>query len=112
MRVIDNDIYMTRGDTLTVTVTCIKDGNPYELIEGDIIYLTVKDSVYTEDIIIQKKVTEFTKGKAIIEIEPNDTNDLSYGKYKYDIQLTFSDGKVKTIITPSDFNIEGEVTYD
>ena len=61
---------------------------------------------------MKKIITEFDDGTALININPEDTNDLSYVSYVYDIQLTKQDGTVKTIILPSKLTITGEVTYD
>lgn len=102
----NKDIKMTRGDSESITV------NGLNLVSGDIIYLTVKDHVNTSDIAFQKIVTEFTNGSAVIEILPQDTKNLKFKKYVYDIQLTKDGGVVTTIIKEHEFKIEGEVTYD
>ena len=89
-----------------------KDGNKVPLVTGDMIYLTVKDSVNTEEKVLQKVVTQFEDGNATIEITPDDTNDIPFKTYVYDIQLNRVDGTVNTIIPPSNFTIGGEVTYE
>lgn len=104
-------IAMIRGDTETLSISCTKDGEPYIEI-GDIIYFTVKKSVKTEEKLLQKIITIFKDDKALIEIEPQDTKELKYGKYVYDIQLTKLNGEVKTLVHPSNFEIVGEVTYE
>ena len=98
-------IYMTRGDTATINLS-IKDENKneYELGEGDIVVFSVKKTLSDESYLIQKTF----KDKEIV-IEHEDTKDLSFGEYLYDVQVTFSDGKVSTIITPSKLILEGEV---
>ena len=40
---------------------------------------------------------------------PEDTKDLSFGKYVYDIQLTKADGTVDTFITKATIKITEEV---
>lgn len=102
----NKDLSMTRGDSESITI------NGLGLVSGDIIYLTVKEHINTSNIAFQKKVTEFTNGNAVIGILPEDTKNLRFKKYVYDIQLTRADGKVTTIIKPHNFIIEGEVTYD
>lgn len=101
------DIKITRGDTAVIALALQnKDGSEYVPQEGDIILLTVKSSVYTKEILIQKKFTDQQ-----IKINPDDTNNLSYGKYYYDVQLTTVSGDVFTVITPHKFEIQSEVTW-
>lgn len=45
----------------------------------------------------------------ILQLNPEDTKSLSFGKYVYDIQITFSDGVVYTFITNAKFNLGPEV---
>lgn len=107
------ELRMTRGDTESIDVYCINESSALiPLVDGDAVYFTVKASVDDEDVIIQKIVSSFTEGKASITIEPEDTNELSYGNYVYDVQITKADGTVKTIIAPSEFVIGPEVTYE
>ena len=42
---------------------------------------------------------------------PEDTHELPYKIYKYDVQLTLADGFVDTIIPPTDFIVKEEVTW-
>lgn len=113
MKVSGNNISMIRGDSETITVTC-KDltDSIIPLETGDTIYFTIKDNVNTEVKILQKVITVFTDGIAIIEILPADTKPLKYKDYLYDVQLTRENHTVTTIIKPSKFTIEGEVTYE
>ena len=104
---------MIRGDSEAIKVSCRNEsGVDIPLVEGDIVYFTVKRSTNTEEKILQKIVTEFTEGVALITIFPEDTKELKTGIYYYDIQLTRADGTVKTIIPPSKFTIKREVTYE
>ena len=113
MRITGTNIKMIRGDSESITVTLADtDGNTLDFEEGDTIFFTVKESVHTAKIIFQNIVVEFDNGEAIIEILPEDTNQLRPKEYVYDIQLTRADGSVTTIIKPSKFIIEGDVTYD
>lgn len=111
MKIQGTSLSMIRGDTEVIAVSCIKDNEPY-IQDGDTVYFTVKKSVNTEEKILQKVITVFSDNKALIEIEPEDTKDLAYGRYKYDVQLTKFNGEVKTLVEPSSFIVEGEVTYE
>ena len=113
MKIQGTNISMIRGDSQSIIVSVIDtDDNKVPLITGDIIYLTVKDSVNTEEKVLQKVVTQFEDGNATIEITPDDTKDIPFKTYVYDIQLNRVDGTVNTIIPPSNFTIGGEVTYE
>lgn len=104
---------MIRGDSETITVSCADEyRNKINFAHGDKVYFTVKQSILNEEILIQKIVTEFQDGDAVINIVPDDTKKLAFKGYVYDIQLNRADGSVTTIIPPSSFVIEGEVTYD
>lgn len=113
MKVIGTNISMTRGDSETITVHCL-DANKIlvPLVAGDTVYFTVKVNAYATAKLLQKVVTEFVEGKAIIEIKPEDTKSLAFGDYEYDIQLTTSLGVVTTIVPPSKFSLKGEITYE
>ena len=113
MKIQGTNISMTRGDSEAIKVT-VKDtlGNVIPLVTGDTIYFTVREYVMSTTKVIEKIVTEFDDGEALITINPQDTNDLRFASYVYDIQLTRENGMVKTISPPSEFTITGEVTYD
>ena len=113
MKVDGNNITMTRGDSEAISIFCRnEDLTIVPLVTGDKIYFTVKVNVYQEIIILQKIITTFTDGKAIVVIVPLDTKDLEFRSYVYDVQITRADGTVSTIIPPSKFIIGGEVTYE
>lgn len=104
----DKTIKLTRGDTAYLTVDLTNgQGIPYELKPDDILTFSVKRQPKTDvDCLIQKTIT----GENSFHLEPLDTKNLSFGKYKYDIQLTTSSGDVFTVIEPSTFEIMEEVT--
>lgn len=112
MIVTGTKISMTRGDSETITVSIRKDGEDIPLVAGDTVYFTVKNDANTEDKVLQKVVTEFDDGKAIIEILPGDTKHLPFTEFVYDVQLTKTDGGITTIIKPSKFIVGEEVTYE
>lgn len=106
-----NNVFMTRGDSETIVVSTTQDGAYVPLVEGDKITFTVRKSLDTPKL-ISKTVEAFDEGKAVIAIDPVDTNTLLFGEYVYDIQLTRADGRVKTIVKPSMFVLRGEVSYE
>lgn len=113
MKVQGTNISMIRGDSEAIKVSCRNEsGVVFHFAEGDTVYFTVKKSTHTEEKILQKIVTEFIEGVALITIFPKDTRELKTGVYYYDIQLNRANGQVKTIIPPSMFTINAEVTYE
>lgn len=101
---------MISGDSETITVSTVDtNGGPLALVAGDKITFSVKK--YTSDAVptIEKVITEFSDGEAIIELTAVDTINLS-GGYIYDIQLDRADGTVTTIVKPSTFTVQKGVT--
>ena len=108
---------MTKGDSESFTVK-VQDiyGNPVNLSPGDTVYFTVKVDPAKIGKSFQKVVTEFFDGLAEIYIRPEDTKNLKAGPYYYDIQVSFANGEVKTIIPQpgqiAKLFIAQEVTYE
>lgn len=104
---------MIRGDSESITISVINEDGTENLLEhGDTIYFTVKKQVGVEEKAIQKVVTIFPDNVAIIDIKPSDTDNLPFGDYVYDVQLSKENGNVITVIQPNRFAISGEVTYE
>lgn len=104
----DGTIRLTRGDTARLTIPIINSASndEYVMQSGDVLFFTVKKSAKDTNYLFQKEST----GTNAIHIKPEDTNNLSFGKYKYDVQLTTAPGDVYTIIEPSVFEIMEEIT--
>lgn len=102
-----NKIKITRGDTGIFNIEILDRITelPYEVQAGDTVRFTVKKSIYQNKPLIQKEGTS-------IQINPADTQTLMYGKYLYDVEITLANGMVQTIITPCEFEITSEVTWD
>lgn len=105
MRIDGTTIRMTRGDSETINLN-IKG---YEPTGNDFVEMTVRRNV-NSDVVFYRKLNVNENGSAIIEIKPNDTEELQFGAYVYDVQLTYG-SIVKTIVKTSLFIIEKEVTY-
>lgn len=102
-----NKIKLTRGDTafLTVPMTTIT-GETYEMTSGDTLILSIKENIEDFGYLLQKRST----GNNVIHIEPRDTKNIPFGKYKYDIQLNKENGDIYTLIDVDIFEIMQEVT--
>lgn len=69
MIITGTSVYMTRGDTEVLTVSC--PAKPFQT--GDVVELTIRMSAGYGPSLIHKKVTSFTEeGKALIVFEPQD----------------------------------------
>jgi hypothetical protein len=101
----NNDIEMVRGNSESFTVSF----SVRPLAPGDIIEFTVRTPIF-DQLKIHKKITEFTDGKAVVELIPEDTKDLFIQNYNYDVRLTDVDGIITTIIECANFKIKKDVT--
>lgn len=94
------DLEFTRGDTQFIRFQ-LKDGmgNPIKLSTEDKLYFTVKKNQNSSKILIQKKYPDSIKdtdGYFCFTLNSEDTSDLQYGTYQYDIELK-SGSYVKTL---------------
>ena len=100
-------IRLTRGDTLRVSIA-LKDyeGNDYTPLQGDVIRFALKKRYEDQRPLIHKIIDNET---LMLVLEPNDTKDLPFGDYVYDIEITFNDGTVDTFISEALFTLAKEV---
>lgn len=106
-------ISLTRGDTLLVQVGMTRDGTAYTPVEGDSVRFALKSGLNAtgkefkeSDPLILKPIPIETM---ILRLDPEDTKGLSFGNYRYDIEITFANGDVDTFITDSTFKLTPEV---
>lgn len=113
--VTNNKIKLTRGDTFRVRVEIKAKGEPYTPQEGDSVRFAVKKDEFTGrqykelidvDPLILKDIPIDT---LILQLDPEDTKDLPFGKYLYDVELTKADGDVDTFIKEQEFILTTEV---
>ena len=102
-----NVITITRGDdaVISIDITDIM-GNEYEMEAGDEVTMYVKKpsegTLESQEVIFQKTFGENNSAT----INSADTADMEVGTYKYGVKLTKADGRVATIISPTDFIVE------
>lgn len=116
-----NEITLTRGDDCKINIDITTtDGEAYVPAEGETVKLYVKKeglekSLEEQATLIEKTFQKITvqegdaeeeKIKLVAEIADTDTKDLETGTYKYGVKLSTADGKVYTVITPSNFIIQ------
>ena len=100
-------ITLTRGDTLIINITINNpDGTFYTPVTGDKIRFAMK-SKYEDPIPLIKK--DIPIDTLTLRLDPEDTKDLPFGIYVYDIQITKATGEVDTFITKSKFKLTEEI---
>lgn len=111
----NNRIKLTRGDTLITTIAFKrKDGTPFVPSSGDKLIFAMKrnkmiagnTAFFDKEPLIAKEIPTDTME---LRIEPEETKDLPFGMYKYDIEITMEDGVVYTPIANEDFELCPEV---
>lgn len=105
----DTSIKLTRGDSayLTVPITT-SEGNEYLMGSEDKLILSLKKTIRDANYALYKE----TIGDNTFHITPEDTKDLEFREYKYDIELRTKSGDIYTIIPVSTFEILQEVTVN
>lgn len=100
-------ISLTRGDTarIEIAISNTVTDEPYELQDGDTILLTVKRTTNSPE-----KFQKSASGSNTIHIRPEDTKDMTPGRYMYDVEVRTAAGDVYTVIPVSEFNLLPEVT--
>lgn len=104
-----------RGDSCPLKFQ-IMDTEEASVVKEDLtsLYFTCRktNSKYSE-ILFQKDIDsfEYENEYYFINIEPEDTRELPYDTYNFDIEATFNDGEVQTL--KGDFTImEEDTIYD
>ena len=106
------NIEMIRGDTAGFYFQRIDAEGEVITTQPESLYFTVKKNFNTIPFVLQKKLEDMRmdeEGTWHFTIEPEDTEELSYKTYVYDIQVV-QDG-VKTTIAKGGFAIKEEVTF-
>lgn len=100
-------ITLTRGDSFAANIGIVQpNGDPYIPGEGDSVRFAMKKTIKDEKVLIEKNIPIDTMR---LILNPEDTKDLEFGSYVYDIQLTKSTGEVDTFITKSNLVLTEEV---
>ena len=107
---------MIRGDTKKIKIFRTKDKEGKEIIKEkvDNLFFTVKENDVTKEMLFQKKLSDNTitytdDGYYHIVIKPEDTDNLAYGTYFFDIERIIGDD-VKTYVV-GELEITSEITH-
>ena len=86
---------MMRGDSRTFTVTMTDSaGDPYDLTDA-VVQFTV-DNLFEKTVGAGIVVSDPETGVAVVTVDPDDTEGAGRRAYRYDVQVTLSDGTVRT----------------
>ncbi len=103
----DNRIYLTRGDTAFITIS-LKDSlnNTYTPTLTDKIYFRLKKNVFGDSLLLVKEINIDT---LTLELTPNDTKNLDFSSYCYEIELITASGQCYTVVENAPFIIGPEL---
>lgn len=104
---------MTRGDSATFHFHREDADGKVITTEATKIFFTVKSNAENEAFVIQKTIEDFVfdeNSEYHFTINPDDTNDLAYGDYVYDLEVIREDGSKQTI-SKGTFTLTWESTW-
>lgn len=107
-----NDISLTRGDSMLLQINItIKDPETGQLVNyepesDDVVEFHLKKRWKDKQPLLTKVIPNAT---LVLELTPEETEQLDYRTYRYDIQITFANGVVNTFITNSPLTITAEI---
>lgn len=88
-------ITLVRGDTLKIKVDIYINNELYTPSSEDSIRFAMKQTYQSGKVLIRKEIPYDT---LILHLEPQETKKFGFGRYVYDIQITFANGDVDTFI--------------
>lgn len=107
LKVRGTKITFNRGDDIYIKVDIYdSEGQTYTLREGDKLFFSVKRKETDKNYAIAPKELDYD----VIHISPEDTYDLAFGTYVYDVQMVTAEGRSNTIIKPSVLTLEPAIT--
>ena len=113
--VIRNRISITRGDSAQIMLT-IRDrvtGRPFVPGPDDRLTFTVKRELSDEIPLVVKTLDNGIMRReqdCLLVLAPEDTAQIPFGTYRYDVELVLASGYTDTVIPHSPFIVTGEVT--
>lgn len=89
------NISLTRGDTFKCVLSLTEDSKTYIPDPEDRIRFALKRNYKSEEILIRK---EIPNNSLLFKLNPEDTKNLEYGEYVYDMEITKQNGDVDTFL--------------
>jgi len=107
-------VAMPRGDIRLVRFLMKNPDDTTANVSFTEVYFTVKKNTMTKSYCFQKRlstggIVKLAPGDYQVKIEPQDTTNMVYGNYKFDIQFEYEDQLKETFV--GDFVLTDEVTY-
>ena len=110
LQIKNNNIILTRGDTMTLTVTLLHEVDPvppateptiepYTPEAGDSIRFAVSKGYVSEPAYELKWYCSIPNDTLTFTMPATETAKLGYMTYNYDVEITHSDGCVDTFIS-------------
>ena len=107
LKVRGTKITFNRGDDIFIKVDIYdSEGQTYTLREGDKLFYSVKKKETDENYAIAPRELD----RDVMHIAPEDTYDLAFGDYVYDVHMVTAEGRSSTIIKPSILTLEPAIT--
>jgi len=105
------NLRMVRGSTQVLEIQVLgPDGEPYGLLEGEVLRFGVKNAECSSGYLVKKDCTELETGICRIILNPEDTIGMEPGRYSYDVGLQ-SGAHYYPVVTYSEFLLEPNVTW-
>ena len=107
-----NEINIPRGTSLPIGIRITNsDGTAYEPQNNDVVRFGVKRDEKSDSFVISKTAQYDNENDCyVVELSPEDTITLDFGRYWYDVGLQTDDGDYYMIIPASRFNITSAIT--
>lgn len=91
-----NKITLTRGDTFRVQFEIMANDEVYTPSAEDSVRFSMKKTYASNVVLIHKDIDTETM---VLTLSPEDTKELAFGNYVYDVEITFANGDVYTFIS-------------
>ncbi len=108
-RVDGKTIYLTRGDTFRRCVEAFlpeSETEKYTPTAGDSVRFAMKRTYEDVNPLLVKEIPIDTM---VLTLDPEDTKRLPFGKYFFDIEITYANGQVDTFIPKGRIYLTEEV---
>lgn len=104
------EIFLTRGDSATISFD-IKDGETtYDLNTGDKVYFRMALKAGKSPVALTKECEiDVEHGKAILSLAPDDTANLQFKIYRYEVELVTTEDAHYTFIADQSFAVGTEI---
>ena len=100
-------IYLTRGDTAYLEIELITQmGESYTPVYGDKLFFRLKKSANKGSLLLEKEININT---LTLELSPEDTANLEFGSYCYEVELVTALGQHFTVIENATFILGAEL---